>query len=153
MDENTKKAKMVSVSEKERTYRTAVASARVQLTPHVFELVKSNQLAKGSVMSVCQLAGIMAAKNTANTIPLCHPIALTRVDVNLSLLMEECVVVVEATVECVERTGVEMEAMCAASAAALTLYDMCKGADKGIVIERIQLESKMGGKSGTWNRD
>jgi molybdenum cofactor biosynthesis protein MoaC len=141
---------MVSVSHKPPTYRTATARAVVVLGPKVFELVKKNQLGKGNLLSVCQIAGIQAAKNTAQTIPLCHPISLTDIQVELELNEQDYSVGIVATAECVDRTGVEMEAMCAVSGAALTVYDMCKGVDKGIQITIIQLVKKTGGKSGDW---
>lgn len=145
------RARMVDVSAKAVTHRTAVASARVTLTPAVFELVSAGRLPKGDVAAAARLAGILAAKRTDELIPLCHPIGLDAVDVDVELIPPETVrITAEARVEA--KTGVEMEALTAVSVAALTVYDMCKSADKGITIGPIRLESKTGGKSGAYHR-
>eukprot|EP00271_Cylindrocystis_brebissonii_P016931 TRINITY_DN4196_c0_g2_i1.p1 TRINITY_DN4196_c0_g2~~TRINITY_DN4196_c0_g2_i1.p1 ORF type:complete len:281 (-),score=18.69 TRINITY_DN4196_c0_g2_i1:454-1296(-) len=147
------RAQMVDVSRKEKTTRVAKASATVLLGPLAFALVSSNAGAKGDVLSVAQLAGINAAKQTGFLIPLCHPIMLTAVDVQLSLHAESHAVKICTEAKATGPTGVEMEALTAAAVAALTVYDMCKAVEKGIEIHGIQLEAKSGGKSGDWRRD
>jgi cyclic pyranopterin monophosphate synthase len=146
------KASMVDVGGKDDSNRTATAAARVLLGPEAFPLVAANQVGKGDVMTVAQLAGIMGAKQTSNLIPLCHPLLLSHVDVSLRLDPSKQAVDVMATAATTGPTGVEMEAMTAAAVAALTVYDMTKAASKGIVIENVRLLRKTGGKSGTWER-
>lgn len=142
---------MVDTSAKLETVRTARASGIVQLQEATWKLIQSQPLAKGNVLEVARLAGIMAAKQTGTLIPLCHPLPLTGVTIEFSFpMVGQVAILAEAKV--VGRTGVEMEALTAASIAALTIYDMCKSHDKGIVIQQIQLESKTGGKSGDWAR-
>ena len=145
-------AHMVDVGAKEQTERVAVAGATVTMLPATLRLIRSNKAAKGDVLSVAQLAGIMAAKKTPDLIPLCHPLALTSVDVRLKLVPSRNAVDIEATCRLKGRTGVEMEALTAAAVAALTVYDMCKAVDRGMVISNVRLLHKSGGKSGTYDR-
>ncbi|MGA9521813.1 MAG: cyclic pyranopterin monophosphate synthase MoaC [Myxococcaceae bacterium] len=142
--------KMVDVGAKDRTERIAVATCRVRMKPQTLELIRKGKVEKGNVIEAAKLAAIMAAKRTPDIVPLCHPIALTSVSVDV----EPVTVGVEIRVEVktVERTGVEMEALTAASAAALTVYDMLKSQDRGMVIEKLQLEHKSGGRTGVWDR-
>jgi len=144
-------AHMVDVGAKEITERVAVARASVTMLPATLKLIATKKAAKGDVLAVAQLAGIMAAKKTPDLIPLCHPLALNSVDVKLSLDRKRNAVDIEATCRLKGRTGVEMEALTAASVAALTVYDMCKAVDRGMVISGVRLVHKSGGKSGTWN--
>eukprot|EP00878_Enallax_costatus_P012306 GHUV01012854.1.p1 GENE.GHUV01012854.1~~GHUV01012854.1.p1 ORF type:complete len:373 (+),score=106.15 GHUV01012854.1:133-1251(+) len=146
------KASMVDVSNKNNSSRTAVASCIVRLGPAAYQLVKSNQIKKGDVLTLAQIAGIQGAKQTANLIPLCHNIFLSKVDVHLQLQGGESAVVITATAKTLGQTGVEMEALTAASVAALTVYDMCKAVSKDIIISDIRLDYKSGGTSGTWSR-
>lgn len=146
------KAAMVNVSTKTNTSRVAVASGRVLLGFDAFSLVAANNIAKGDVLTVAKIAGIMGAKQTATLIPLCHPLNLSGVDVSLSLNKELHAVDIEAKVTTVGLTGVEMEALTAVSVASLTVYDMCKAVSKDIRISDVRLESKTGGKSGEWHR-
>jgi cyclic pyranopterin phosphate synthase len=146
------RASMVDVSQKAETSRVAVASARILLGRTAFDLVAKNQIAKGDVLTVAQIAGINAAKQTANLIPLCHNLLLSRVKVELRLDTEGQSVKIRAEVKTKGPTGVEMEALTAASVASLTVYDMCKAVSKSIIISDIRLESKSGGKSGEWSR-
>jgi cyclic pyranopterin phosphate synthase len=142
---------MVDVGAKAETERVAVARASVTMQPQTLALIRDGKAAKGDVLAVAQLAGIMAAKKTAELIPLCHPLALSSVDVRLSLDARRNAVDIEATCKLKGRTGVEMEALTAASIAALTVYDMCKAVDRGMVISEIRLLHKAGGKSGTFD--
>jgi cyclic pyranopterin monophosphate synthase len=144
------KAVMVDVSEKSLTARRAVAEAFVRMPSEVLESVQRNEVKKGDAIAVAELAGIMAAKRTSDLIPLCHPLPLTKVSVKGTLIEDG--VHFEAVCKTTAQTGVEMEAMTAVSVAALTLYDMLKGLSKSIVIEKIQLLEKEGGKSGLWQR-
>lgn len=146
------RAKMVDVSEKNITLRTAVAGGTVILNAETFALVEEGRMKKGDVLSVAQVAGIMAAKKNADLIPMCHPIALTGVDISFALDRTQHKIDITATVRCKGETGVEMEALTAASVTALTIYDMCKAAQKDIVIDNIRLVSKTGGKSGDYYR-
>ena len=148
--DSTGNARMVDVGDKEITERIAVARATVTMLPATLELIANKKAAKGDVLAVAQLAGIMAAKRTADLIPLCHPLALSSVELKLSLDAKRSAVDIEATCKLKGRTGVEMEALTAASVAALTVYDMCKAVDRGMVISDIKLLHKSGGKSGTW---
>ncbi len=142
---------MVDVGAKTETSRRAVARGFLRMMPATAEALRSGRTAKGDVLATARLAGIMAAKRTPELIPLCHSIALTRVAVELQVGDDG--VAIEATAEARDRTGVEMEAMTAASVAALTLYDMLKGVDRAMCIESIRLEEKSGGRSGHWVRD
>jgi cyclic pyranopterin phosphate synthase len=143
-------ATMVDVSGKEPTVREATAAGFVRMSPETVAIVRAGGLSKGDALGVAKIAGIMAAKKTPELIPLCHPLALSKIDVSLQLVEEG--VRVEATVRTRDRTGVEMEALVAVSLASLTVYDMCKAVDKGITIADIGLVSKTGGKSGAWAR-
>lgn len=144
-------AHMVDVSEKPSTARRAVASGQVKMSPQTFDIVSEGRASKGDVLGVARLAGIMGAKKTADLIPLCHPLALTKVAVELTLDADLPGVRIEATVRTSGQTGVEMEALTAVSVAALTLYDMLKASEKGMVISAIRLEHKDGGKSGRYD--
>jgi len=144
-------AHMVDVGAKGETERVAVARASVTMQAATLKLIASKKAAKGDVLAVAQLAGIMAAKKTPELIPLCHPLSLSSVDVKLSLDKKRNAVDIKATCKLKGRTGVEMEALTAASVAALTVYDMCKSVDRGMVISEVKLLHKSGGKSGTFN--
>lgn len=147
------RAIMVDVSAKQPTLRTAVAQAVVTMSPQLLDAVTTAAVAKGDVLGVARLAGIQAAKRTPELIPLSHPLALHHVAVDFELDAARGTIAVNCTVRALERTGVEMEAMTGATLAALTIYDMCKGADKSISIGQIRLLSKEGGKSGTYRRE
>ena len=152
------RARMVDVSEKSATQRVAVASGVLRMQLATLERIRSGKMAKGDVLAVADVAAVMAAKRTSDLIPMCHPLALTAVDVGFSEVLEpdaqDCVGIrVLTTASCVGQTGVEMEALCAASAALLTIYDMCKAIDRGMRIENVQLDDKRGGKSGLWRRE
>ncbi|NUN69398.1 MAG: cyclic pyranopterin monophosphate synthase MoaC [Bacteroidetes bacterium] len=144
-------AVMVDVGHKPVTRRTAVATATVLLGPAVLTLVRNGELPKGDVLTVARLAGIQAAKRTFELIPLCHPLFLSSADVRMTIDDDHHAVVITATAATVGQTGVEMEALTAASVAALTIYDMCKAADKSITITGIRLVQKTGGKSGDYH--
>ena len=141
--------RMVDISEKPDTQREAVARGTVRMQDSTFQLLKKGEMAKGDVLAVAQLAGIMAAKKTPDLIPLCHPILIGDIKVELGLDEEKGAVEITATVQSTGKTGVEMEALTAAAVAALTIYDMCKAVDRGMKIENIRLVRKSGGKSGT----
>jgi cyclic pyranopterin phosphate synthase len=147
------RARMVDISDKQETDRVAIAGARVVMRPETLERIRSGDVAKGDVLAVARLAGIMAAKRTAELIPLCHPLALTSVEVDLECAPERSAVEITATCKLRGRTGVEMEALTAASVAALTVYDMCKAVDRGIVVTDLRLLRKSGGKSGNWEAE
>ena len=147
------RAIMVDISAKSPTMRTAIATASVHLSKQILDNIVEGTVAKGDVLGVARLAGIAAAKKTPDLIPLSHPLALHAVTVDFTIDREAGVVKVESMVRAFERTGVEMEAMVSASVAALTIYDMCKGADKGIRIGEVKLLFKEGGKSGTYRRE
>ncbi|OGU70178.1 MAG: molybdenum cofactor biosynthesis protein C [Ignavibacteria bacterium RBG_16_34_14] len=142
------KAKMVDVSSKKQTLRTAEAFAEVQVSKEVFGKIKSNEIQKGDVLIVAKIAGIQAAKKTSELIPLCHNIFISSVDVNLNLNEKKKSVEIRSLAKTTAQTGIEMEALTAVSVAALTVYDMCKALDKSITIKEIKLISKTGGKSG-----
>jgi cyclic pyranopterin monophosphate synthase len=146
------KARMVDVGDKPSTKRTAIAEAFVKMKPETLELLETSALEKGDAFAVARIAGIAAAKKTPDLIPLAHPIALTHVSVEVEPVHKDSGVRVEARVETTGPTGVEMEAMTAAAAAALSIYDMAKKHDRGMVIERLQLLLKSGGRSGTYRR-
>jgi cyclic pyranopterin phosphate synthase len=141
-------AYMVDVGAKAETQREAVARGLVQMQPETLQLIIAGGLPKGDVLAVARIAGIMAAKRTADIIPLCHPLMLTHVAVELRPDESGAALAIEATVRTAGRTGVEMEALTAVSAAALTIYDMCKAVDRGMRIEAIRLAQKRGGRSG-----
>ncbi|HYM00292.1 MAG TPA: cyclic pyranopterin monophosphate synthase MoaC [Blastocatellia bacterium] len=144
------RARMVDVSEKPVTARTASASAFVTMSKETIAAIDENRTPKGDPLETARIAGIMAAKRTSELIPLCHPLPLSHADIAIEIQPDGLRIISTASTE--GKTGVEMEAMVAASVAALTLYDMCKALDKGIVIEQIRLESKTGGKSGDYRR-
>ena len=146
------RARMVDVSEKAATVRTAVAVGRVRMNAETYALVKSGGMKKGDVLGTAQIAGIMAAKRTPDLIPMCHTLLLSGVDMAFELNDAECTVDITATVRCQGVTGVEMEALTAVSVAALTVYDMCKAVQKDMEITDIRLLSKSGGKSGDYHR-
>jgi cyclic pyranopterin phosphate synthase len=145
-------AHMVDVGDKAPSRRRATAEGRIRLLPDTLRLVTEGRAAKGDVLGVARLAGIMAAKRTADLVPLCHPLALTHVEVSLDPLPEASEVYCRATVETVGRTGVEMEALLAVEIALLTVYDMCKAVDRGMTLDAIRLLEKDGGRSGRWSR-
>jgi cyclic pyranopterin phosphate synthase len=144
-------SRMVDVGAKPVTARMARASGRVRMAPETLALIRDRRLAKGDVLEVARLAGIMAAKQTSQLIPLCHQLPLDAVEISFSFL-DESVVAIEATARVTARTGVEMESLLAVSVAALTIYDMCKAVDRSMAIEQIQLEEKQGGRSGRYQR-
>jgi len=143
-------AHMVDVGAKASTHRVAVATGRIRMQAATLALIQSGTAKKGDVLGIARLAGIMGAKKTSELIPLCHPIALTRVAVEFEVLPASSEVVCTATAENVGQTGVEMEALTAVQVALLTIYDMCKAADRGMVITDVKLLEKHGGKSGSW---
>lgn len=146
------RARMVDVSEKGETLRTAIAEGKVKVNPDTFALIKSGGMKKGDVLGTAQIAGIMAAKRCWELIPMCHPIMLTGVDIDFNLDEEAHEVNIRATVKCSGVTGVEMEALTAVSTAALTVYDMCKAVQRDMEISDIRLLRKSGGKSGDFVR-
>lgn len=147
------KPRMVDVSEKAATLRTATAEATVRLRPEAVRALEEGGVGKGDPLSVAQLAGIMAAKKTGELIPLCHPLPITSVEVELDFRPEEALIRITATVKTKAETGVEMEALTACAVAALTVYDMLKAASKGLEITDLRLLHKSGGKSGEWRRE
>ncbi|MCH8034780.1 MAG: cyclic pyranopterin monophosphate synthase MoaC [Bacteroidetes bacterium] len=147
---NNGKANMVDVSDNEISIRTAEAYSEVRISDDVFKAIKENNIKKGDVLTVAKIAGIQAAKKTAELIPLCHNIFITKVDVELQLNEEKKRVEIKSFAKTKSTTGIEMEALTAASVAALTVYDMCKAIDRSMVISETKLISKTGGKSGTY---
>lgn len=147
------RARMVDVSDKSQTLRTAVAKATVYLNETTYRMVLEGRMKKGDVLAVAQVGGIMAAKRTFEAIPMCHPIMLTGVDIRFETNDEQHTIDIYATTRCKGETGVEMEALNAASTAALTIYDMCKAVQRDIVIGGIMLMEKSGGKSGDFKRE
>ena len=145
-------ARMVDVGGKEVTLRVAVASGRVVMNSATMRMVRDQQIQKGDVLEIARVAGIMASKRVADLIPLCHPIRIDSVEIDIES-KSETELLIQATVRAFEKTGVEMEALSAVSATALTIYDMCKSVDRAIRITDIQVESKTGGKSGTYQRE
>ena len=150
---NQGRAKMVDVGEKNISQRVAVAAGRVLVNEQTFSLIRSGGMKKGDVLTVAQIAGVMGAKRTPDLIPMCHPILLDGVDLELSLDEDRLSVEIRAGVSCDGRTGVEMEALTAVSTAALTVYDMCKAVQKDMVITDIRLLSKTGGVHGEYHRE
>jgi len=151
------RARMVDVSEKANTQRVAIASGVLRLQPATLARIRAGGIAKGDVLTVADVGAVMAAKKTSELIPMCHGLALTGVDVEFSEITtpdaEGCLGIrVQTTARCSGQTGVEMEALTAASVALLTIYDMCKAIDRGMRIESVQLDEKRGGKSGIWRR-
>ncbi len=147
------RARMVNVGDKEITRRTATAAARVLVNQTTFDLIRTGGVKKGDVLTVAQIAGIMAAKRTPELIPMCHPILISGIDLKLWLDESRMSVEIEATVKCDGRTGVEMEALTAASGAALTVYDMCKAVQRDMVITDVRLVEKTGGVHGDYHRE
>ena len=145
-------ARMVDVSAKSETSREAVAQVTLKLKPATLAAVRAGQMAKGDVLGVARTAGIMAAKRTPDLIPLCHPLRITGADVTFVLDSRKSTVTIETRVRTVDKTGVEMEALTAAAVAGLTVYDMVKAVDRGVVLTGLRLLQKSGGKSGTWRR-
>ena len=143
-------AHMVDVGGKQSTHRIAVATGEIQMLPATLALIQSGTAKKGDVLGIARIAGIMAAKKTSDLIPLCHPLALTRVTVEFEVREAQAAVQCTATVETVGPTGVEMEALTAVQVALLTIYDMCKAVDRGMVITNTFVQKKQGGKSGDW---
>ncbi|MBF0327915.1 MAG: cyclic pyranopterin monophosphate synthase MoaC [Nitrospirae bacterium] len=146
------KAKMVDVSGKSVTAREAMASAAVVMKPDTLKLIKDNKLKKGDVLAVARVAGIMAAKKTAALIPMCHPLNISHIALDFEFDEKESAIRILSRVKIMDKTGVEMEALTAASVAALTIYDMCKAVDKEMIISDIMLLEKRGGKSGEFKR-
>ena len=151
--DNEGNARMVDVSDKDITLRTALAAGRVTVNRDTFELIRSGGIKKGDVLTVAQIAGIMGAKRTPDLIPMCHPIITDGTDVRLTLNDDECCIDIETEVKCKGRTGVEMEAICACTVAAMTVYDMCKSVQRDMVISDIRLISKTGGVHGDYRRE
>jgi len=146
-------AHMVDVGDKTISERIAIAEGFMTMQPQTLELIRQGGHKKGDVLAVARLAGIMAAKKTGDLIPLCHPLMLTHVQVNFTLLTDNTTLQCQATVKTSGQTGVEMEALTAVHIALLTVYDMCKAVDRGMTFEKIRLIKKAGGKSGTWERE
>ena len=151
--DETGAARMVDVTQKNVTQREAVAQARITMKPETLAMIVEGKHAKGDVLAVARIAGIQAAKKTSDLIPLCHPLMLTSVKLELDAQPENNQIVVLARCKLAGQTGVEMEALTAVSVAALTLYDMCKAVDKGMVISEVKLLQKSGGKSGEWRAE
>ncbi|MGD8206590.1 MAG: cyclic pyranopterin monophosphate synthase MoaC [Thiohalocapsa sp.] len=145
-------AQMVDVGGKQITKRQAVAEGLIRMQARTLTMIVSGGHAKGDVLGIARIAGIMGAKRTADLIPLCHPLALTRVSLDLTPDEQATAVRCTAVVETIAQTGVEMEALCAVQVALLTIYDMCKAVDRGMEIDRVRLVEKSGGRSGTWRR-
>ena len=150
--DNEGQAHMVDVGDKAETLRIAVATGSIRMQPATFALVKAGNAKKGDVLGVARIAGIQASKKTSDLIPLCHPISLTKVSVEFTLDEEASTIHCTTTTQCVGKTGVEMEALSATSVALMTIYDMVKAADRGMVISEIRLLEKQGGKSGHWKQ-
>ncbi len=146
------RARMVDISDKTDTHRVAIAEGKIFMKKETLEKIESSEIAKGDVISVAKIAGIMSAKRTYELIPLCHNILLNKIDINLESFTEDdqAGIKIIAEVSCIGKTGAEMEALTAVSVSALTIYDMCKAIDKGMRITDIRLLEKRGGKSGTW---
>lgn len=144
---------MVDVGDKAITYRVAVAEGYIRMQPQTLQHIVTGDHKKGDVLGIARIAGIMGAKKTADLIPLCHPLALTRVELELTPLSGENAVHCRAIAETYAQTGVEMEALTAVQVALLTIYDMCKAIDRGMTIESVRLLEKSGGKSGVWRRE
>ncbi|MGB1236573.1 MAG: cyclic pyranopterin monophosphate synthase MoaC [Pseudomonadales bacterium] len=146
-------AQMVDVSEKSVTHRVATAYAEIHMLPETLSMIAGGTHKKGDVLAVARVAGIMAAKKTSDLIPMCHPLMLAKVNIELDLDTERSLVAVTATCKLAGQTGVEMEALTAASVSALTIYDMCKAVDKGMQVQNLKLLEKLGGKSGHWKAE
>lgn len=143
---------MVDVGAKDVTHRIAVAEGCIRMRPETLDLIERGGHKKGDVLGIARIAGIMAAKRTSDLVPLCHPLALTRISIDLEAAREDSAVHCRAVVETSGKTGVEMEALCAVQVSLLTVYDMCKAVDRGMSIESVRLLEKRGGKSGHWLR-
>ena len=143
---------MVNVGDKPLTHRVAVAEGLIRMDTSTLARIEAGGHHKGDVLGVARIAGIMGAKRTADLVPLCHPLALTRVEIELDAWPAESAVYCRATVETTGQTGVEMEALCAVQVSLLTIYDMCKAMDRGMTIDRVRLLEKAGGRSGHWSR-
>lgn len=148
--DKTGRARMVDVSKKKETWREAVVRGSVFMNPKTFKSMMTGKVAKGDVLAVAKVAGIMAAKRTSEIIPMCHPLNLSHVEINFDPVKEESRIDIEAIVKIKAQTGVEMEGFVAVAAAGLTIYDMCKAIDRGMVLSNIHLVKKTGGKSGTY---
>jgi len=146
-------AHMVDVGAKAVTRRVAVAEGLIRMRPETLALIEGGGHKKGDVLGIARVAGIMGAKRTADLVPLCHPLSLTRVEIALTVRREDSAVYSRATVETRGQTGVEMEALCAVQVSLLTVYDMCKAVDRGMTIDSVRLLEKAGGKSGRWSRE
>jgi cyclic pyranopterin monophosphate synthase len=146
-------AHMVDVGAKAMTQRTAVTEGFIEMHPETLQLILAGKHKKGDVLAIARIAGIMASKKTADLIPLCHPLPITHVEINLNAEIEKNRIRCQTTVKTRGRTGVEIEALCATQIALLTIYDMCKAVDRGMAIQSVQLLEKSGGKSGHWRRD
>ena len=146
-------AHMVDVGAKAITQRTAVTEGYIEMHPETLQLILAGEHKKGDVLAVARIAGIMASKKTADLIPLCHPLPISHVEINLSAETNKNRIRCQSTVQTRGQTGVEIEALCATQITLLTIYDMCKAVDRGMVIQSVQLLSKAGGKSGHWQRD
>ena len=149
--DNSGNARMVDVSEKNKTERVAIAVSRIRVSEETLSLIKEGKIGKGDVLGVARVAGIMASKQTSNLIPMCHPLMISSCNIDFEINDEESCIDIKSTVKIVDKTGVEMEALTAATIAALTIYDMCKAVDKRMVIEGTHLLKKTGGKSGEFN--
>lgn len=149
--DNSGNARMVDVSEKDKTERVAIAVSRIRVSEETLSLIKAGKIGKGDVLGVARVAGIMASKQTSNLIPMCHPIMISSCNIDFEINDEESCIDIKSTVKIVDKTGVEMEALTAATIAALTIYDMCKAVDKRMIIEGTHLLKKTGGKSGEFN--
>ncbi len=147
------RSRMVDITDKEPTLRSAVAQGVVSMEPSTFEMIHNNSIKKGNVLETARIAGIMAAKKTSELIPMCHPINISHIDIDFEADKDKSSIKVKTSVRLFGQTGVEMEALTAASVAALTIYDMCKSQDKRIIISDICLLEKSGGKSGTFVRE
>ena len=150
--DKTGRAKMVDVSKKKETLREAIVRGSVFMNPKTFKSIMTGKIAKGDVLAVAKVAGIMAAKRTSEIIPMCHPLNLSHVEVNFVPIKDESRIDIEAIVKIKAQTGVEMEGFVAVAAAGLTIYDMCKAIDRGMVLSDIHLVKKTGGKSGTYEK-
>ena len=149
--DNSGNARMVDVSEKNKTERVAIAVSKIKVSKETLELIKEGKIGKGDVLGVARVAGIMASKQTSNLIPMCHPLMISSCNIDFEINDEENSIEIKATVKIVDKTGVEMEALTAATISALTIYDMCKAIAKRMVIECTHLLKKTGGKSGEFN--
>jgi cyclic pyranopterin phosphate synthase len=149
--DNSGQAHMVDVGDKPQTKRSAVASGVIKMLPTTLQLIQQGNAKKGDVLGIARIAAIQASKKTSDLIPLCHPIALTKVAITFDVDEKTTSITCTATTETIGQTGVEMEALTAVSVGLLTIYDMCKAVDRGMVMSEIKLLEKYGGKSGTWN--